>query len=117
MTPTETTPPVFPPGRYGRRRDPASNAGAAGLPTSPLPSWSWARVAIAVKLYRQYAQAPYQVTIVNVQEPSDRGVTVTFDVDHAAWTGRHAAQCGRTRGRRIGRRAQVDVPPARAARP
>jgi hypothetical protein len=48
-----------------------------------------AGVAIAVKLYRQYAQPPYDVTVVSVRDITDHGVTVVFDVSHSRRTGRH----------------------------
>ncbi len=69
MTPTETTPPVFPPGRYGRRRDPAYQRRRRWVMYLAAAIVITGTVAIAVKLYRQYTQAPYQVTIVNVRSP------------------------------------------------
>jgi hypothetical protein len=68
-------------------------------------------IAIAVKLYRQYTQAPYQVTIVGVTDRSERSVTVTFDVTTPAGQGATCTVRGHTRdGERVGE-ALVDVPP------
>ena len=71
-----------------------------------------AGVAIAVKLYRQYALAPYQVTIVNVRDISDHGVTVTFDVTTPAGQGATCTVRGHTREGELVGEAVVDVPPA-----
>ena len=111
MTPTETTPPVFPPGRYGRRRDPAYQRRRRWLMYLAAAIVIAASVGIAVKLYRQYAQAPYLVTIIDVQEPSEHGVTVTFDVTTPPGQGATCTVRAHARdGERVGE-AQVDVPP------
>ena len=111
MTSTAASTPVFPPGRYGRRRDPASRqrrrwvvVGLAGLVVL-------AGLAIAVKLYQQYAQAPYQVTVIRVTDLSDTAVTVTFDVTTPPGQGATCTVQAHTRdGERIGF-ARVSVAP------
>jgi hypothetical protein len=69
----------FPPGRYGRRRDPDRRRGrwAAYLLAGLVIV---AGTAIALKLYRQYAQPPYQVHLISVTGLADNQVTVTFEV-------------------------------------
>jgi len=114
MTPTETTPPVFPPGRYGRRRDSAYQRRRRWVMYLAAAVVIVGTVAIAVKLYRQYAQAPYEVTIVTIDEPTDHGVTVTFDVTTPPGQGATCTVRAHTRdGERVGE-AQVDVPPGAA---
>ena len=114
MTPTETTPPVFPPGRYGRRRDPAYQRRRRWAMYLAAAVVIVGTVAISVKLYRQYAQAPYAVTIVTIDEPTDHGVTVTFDVTTPPGQGATCTVRAHTRdGERVGE-AQVDVQPGAA---
>ena len=115
MTPTETTPPVFPPGRYGRRRDPAYQRRRRWLMYLAAAIVIAAGVAVAVKLYRQYAQAPYQVTIIEVQEPSEHAVTVTFDVTTPPGQGATCTVRAHTRdGERVGEARSTCLPVAPA---
>jgi hypothetical protein len=79
VTPT----PEFPPGRYGRRRDPAFRRRRRVLGYVLGALVIVASSAVALKLYRQYAQAPYQVRVVNITGVTDTGVTVTFEVRKA----------------------------------
>lgn len=67
--------------------------------------------AIAVKLYNQYENAPYQVTIVAVTDIGDHGVTVTFDVTTPPGGGATCTVQAHTReGEEVGS-AQVSVAP------
>jgi hypothetical protein len=74
---SRTTPVPFPPGRYGRRREPRRR---------PWLTWLIGLVvvlaggAVTLKLYRQYEAAPYQVRAVNVTQITDRSITITFEV-------------------------------------
>jgi Domain of unknown function (DUF4307) len=108
-----TTPPApapqFPPGRYGRRRQARSAA---------RRWWTYALAAfvvvagtgIAVKLYRQYALAPYQVTVLSVTDIGDHQVTVTFEVRKPAGESALCTVRARNRaGAEVGR-AEVQVP-------
>jgi hypothetical protein len=71
-----------------------------------------AGVLIALKLYRQYAEAPYQVTIVGVSGLTDHSVTVTFDVTVPPGGGATCTVLAHTReGEEVGR-ALVSVPAA-----
>ena len=114
MTPTEDARPVFPPGRYGRRRDPAWQRRRRWLMYLAAGLVIVAGVAIAVKLYRQYAQPPYDVTVVSVRDITDHGVTVVFDVSTPAGQGAACTVRGHTRDGELVGEAQVDVPPGDA---
>jgi hypothetical protein len=73
-----------------------------------------AGVLIAVKLYRQYAQAPYQVNIVSVTDLTDHAVTVTFDVTTPPGGGAACTVVAHTReGEQVGL-AEINVPPGPA---
>jgi hypothetical protein len=74
---THTTNPVFPPGRYGHRRE--------GRPRPVVPIVIFAVVLavsalVSVKLYQRYGQTDYQAQIVGWQEPSDTTMTIKFTV-------------------------------------
>jgi hypothetical protein len=69
-----------------------------------------AGLGIAVKLYRQYGLAPYQVRVINVTDLTDSAVTVTFEVRKPAGEPATCTVLGHTRdGAEVGR-ASVDVP-------
>jgi hypothetical protein len=68
-----------------------------------------AGVAIAVKLYRQYETAPYQVTVVDVTDLGDRSVTVTFDVTTPPGGGATCTVQAHTREGELVGSAQVNV--------
>jgi hypothetical protein len=101
----------FPEGRYGRRRDPAHQrrqrrlAWVAGALVVVLG------VAIAVKLYRQYANPPYEVLNLTVSNLDDTGVTVDFDVRVPPGEGATCTVRGHTFDHRRVGYAEVDVPP------
>lgn len=102
--------PVFPPGRYGRRRDPARQRRQRWLSYVIATMVVCACVAVAVKLYRQYAQAPYQVHIMSVTDLTDTSVTVTFEVGKPAGEPASCTVLGHTReGEQVGQ-ATVDIP-------
>ncbi len=68
-------------------------------------------LAIAFKLYRQYAEPPYEVMNINTTEITDTGFTVTFDVRVPAGEGASCTRQGHTReGVRVGWE-RIDVPP------
>jgi len=99
---TRATTPVFPPGRYGRRRDgrrrllmPALLAVLVGI----------AGVLLAVRLYHQYGDPAYDAQIVGWSEVTDKQLTIRFTVRVPAGG---SATCGlRARdyhGAEVGRR-------------
>jgi len=100
---------TFPPGRYGRRRDPHRRRWLAWVLAIVVAA---AGLGVAVKLYSQYADAPYQVRIVRVTDLSDDRVTVTFEVRLPAGASAKCTVLAHTRdGEEVGR-AEVTVPPA-----
>ncbi len=102
---TRATTPVYPPGRYGRRRaqrrPPVLGASLAVLVLV-------AGVLLAVQLYRRYGQTDYQAQIVGWQEPSAQQTIIKFSVRVPAGA---AASCVvRARdyqGNEVGRRTIV----------
>jgi hypothetical protein len=118
MPPTATSAAAlsFPPGRYGRRRDPVRQRRRRWLTVAVAGLVALAGVMIAEKLYRQYVQAPYQVTNVNTTKIWDAGFTVTFDVSTPAGQGATCTVQGHTRDGQLVGQAQVDVPPVDAQR-
>ena len=69
-----------------------------------------AGTAVAVKLYRQYTLAPYQVRIISVTDLTDHQVTVTFEVRKPAGEPAVCTVLAHTRaGEEVGR-AEVRVP-------
>ncbi len=107
--------PVFPPGRYGRRRDPVYQRRRRWVTWFMGALVIALGLAIAVKLYRQYEQAPYEVTMINIRDISDTGVTVTFDVTVPQGEGATCTIQGHTRDGRLVGRAEVDAIPVDAA--
>ena len=77
MTETHATSPVFPPGRYGRRRDPDRQR---------RPLWILAIVTAVVTLavgwtyYRQYGDSSYDATVTRYTDITDTGVRIDFTV-------------------------------------
>lgn len=104
-------PVIFPPGRYGRRRDPHRRRWLPWLLGLVVAAGG---VAIAVKLYQQYADPAYQVRITRVTDLSDHQVTVTFEVRLPAGRGASCTVLAHARdGEQVGW-AEVSVPPAPA---
>jgi hypothetical protein len=82
VTETHATP-VFPPGRYGRRRE----------PTPPRRRWVIAIVAaivvaaglsVSIKLFQQYGQPEYAPQVRRYFDVTDSGVSVEFEVHKPA---------------------------------
>jgi hypothetical protein len=107
---TQGPPPAFPPGRYGRRRDPARQRRRRWVTSALAVLVVAAGVLIAVKLYRQYTLAPFQVRIISVTNLTDTAVTVTFEVRKPAGQPAVCTVLGHTReGEQVGR-SEVPVP-------
>jgi hypothetical protein len=77
MTQTPTAP-VFPPGRYGRRREPRRTP--RWIPVTLLVAIVLAALYLAVSLYGRYGQSPYEATVNSFGEITDSSITVTFAV-------------------------------------
>jgi hypothetical protein len=104
----------FPPGRYGRRREPRRRRWLVWLLGIGVAAVG---IGIAVKLYQQYADAPYQARVVRVTDLSDHQVTVTFEVRLPAGAGARCTVLAHTRdGEEVGR-AEVTVAPAAPGQP
>jgi hypothetical protein len=71
--------PVFPPGRYGRRRDPR-RARRRWLPIAVSVLLALGAVAIGARLYGQYGNSPYQASVTGIDQVTDSSVAVTFTV-------------------------------------
>ena len=109
MSETRTTTPVFPAGRYGRRR---SGRRRRILPAVLLVLVIAGSVVLSVRLYQQYGQTDYQAQIVGWEDPSDSRLVIEFRVRVPA--GRAATCVLRARdynGNELGRRT-VTVRPA-----
>jgi hypothetical protein len=71
--------PVFPPGRYGRRRDPR-RARRRWLPVAALALLVLGALALGTRLYGRYGNPPYQASVTGIEQITDSSVTVTFTV-------------------------------------
>jgi Domain of unknown function (DUF4307) len=70
--------PVFPPGRYGHRRERARRRWIA---PSIAVGVLLITALISVKLFNQYGQAQFTPTVTNLSNLTDNSITVTFIVD------------------------------------
>lgn len=70
--------PTFPPGRYGRRREPHPRRPwlVAALATLVV----LASLGVAYRLYRQYGDVPHAPRILSETERTDTHVTIKFEV-------------------------------------
>jgi hypothetical protein len=105
---------VFPKGRYGRRRDPAYQRRRRWLTWLAGALVVVLGLAIAVKLYEQYAHPVYEVMNLNVTDLRDDGVTVSFDVRVPAGEGASCTVAAHTRDGQLVGQQQLDVPPGGA---
>lgn len=113
--PTSSPAPVFPPGRYGRRRAPRGRR--RWVPAALVVLVVLAGLAIAVRLHSQYGAGPYDTELVRYTDVTDSQVVVQFRVDLPA--GRAALCTVRARNRagaEVGR-AEVRVSPQADRRP
>ena len=105
---THTTNPVFPPGRYGHRRE---GRRRPVVPIIILAIVLAASALLSVKLYQRYGQTDYQAQIVGWQPPTDTAMTIKFTVKVPA--GKPAECVLRVRdygGNEVGRRTVVVKP-------
>lgn len=79
MTQTSTpgTAPVFPPGRYGRRREPTRGRWVVPVVLSATVA---VMLLLAVKLYQQYGTEKISATVQSLTDVSPSSITVTFTV-------------------------------------
>jgi hypothetical protein len=77
VTETRATAPVFPPGRYGRRRDGRRHVLVPALFAAALVV---VLLLVSVKLYRQYGDPTYDAAVIRYTGITDTQVTVDFRV-------------------------------------
>lgn len=75
---TPTSGPVFPPGRYGRRR--AVRRTSRWLVMAGVVVLVAVALLVAWRLYRQYGDSLYEANVSRVTESTDTHVTVEFTV-------------------------------------
>jgi len=118
VTETNATVPTFPPGRYGRRRDPRRGR-VRGLPAVLIVAVIVAGTAMAYQLNRQYGAArPYHPTVERFYDVTDDQVVVEFTV--LVPDGEAAICAVRARaadGGEVGREEVVVDPPPGVTRP
>ncbi|MFG2060547.1 DUF4307 domain-containing protein [Micromonospora sp. NPDC048871] len=71
--------PVFPPGRYGRRREPRRRRPL--LTALLLVVLVAALTAVSVRLYRQYGDPAYGAQVITYTDITDRQVVIDFRVN------------------------------------
>jgi Domain of unknown function (DUF4307) len=104
---TQATSPVFPPGRYGRRRTPTRTPKWVG--TVLVVVVAVVAAGLAWRLWRQYGDPVYETQVTRVTDVTADGVTIEFTV--TVPTGGSALCTVRARatdGREVGR-AEVPV--------
>jgi hypothetical protein len=112
---TPSAAPVFPPGRYGRRREP--RRARRWIPAVIAVVAVVAGLALALRLHQQYGERAYDAELVRYTDVTDTQVVVHFRVSLPA--GKSATCTVRARNRagvEVGR-AQVPVPPGPDRRP
>ncbi|GAA2654741.1 DUF4307 domain-containing protein [Paractinoplanes durhamensis] len=77
MSETHTTNPVFPPGRYGRRRERRRRPVLSIIVLALVMAVS---VLLSIKLYQRYGQTDYEPQIVGWEEPADTTMQIKFTV-------------------------------------
>ncbi|HZN20268.1 MAG TPA: DUF4307 domain-containing protein [Micromonosporaceae bacterium] len=79
MTQTHASAPIFPPGRYGRRRSARRTPGwVVGVLAAVVVA---AGLGMAWRLYQQYGDPAYDVSVIRFDEITEAGVTVEFAVN------------------------------------
>jgi hypothetical protein len=105
-TPAAT--PVFPPGRYGRRREPARRGRTVAMVA--LLAVLAATVALAVRLYQQYGDPAYGSEVISYTDITESQISVRFRVHLPAGEGAVCAVRARARDGAVVGRAEVPVP-------
>ncbi|WP_328465301.1 DUF4307 domain-containing protein [Actinoplanes sp. NBC_00393] len=77
MSETHATTPVFPPGRYGRRRDGRKRR---WLPILLVVLFAAAILGLTLKFYDKFGQTDYTPQIIGWSEPTDTEMVIQFRV-------------------------------------
>ncbi|MFC7531424.1 DUF4307 domain-containing protein [Actinoplanes sp. GCM10030250] len=77
MSETHATAPVFPPGRYGRRRDGRNRRWA---PILAVAVFAVGILGLSVAYYDKFGQTDYTADIIGWSEPSDAELVIQFRV-------------------------------------
>jgi hypothetical protein len=117
VTQTSTDPatpdagPMFPPGRYGRRRESAGRRRRWAVPTVALVIVA-VMALITVKLYVQYGRDAFSPNVIGSSNITDSSITVTFTVTKGEGVGGSCTVAAYTYGDQQVGEAQVPVPRA-----
>ena len=101
--------PVFPPGRYGRRREPRSRQNRTVLATG-LTVVLLGALLIGVKLYRQFGDPDYQPEVILYHEITDSQIVIQFRVTLPPGKGAVCAVRARSHDGAVVGSAEVPVP-------
>ncbi|GGK05144.1 hypothetical protein GCM10010123_38770 [Pilimelia anulata] len=102
--------PVFPPGRYGRRRAPRGRAARVWVIAASLLVVA-AAVLVGVRGYREFGDPAYQPTVLSYTDVTDTTITIHFRVHLPAGAGATCAVRARAHDGSVVGRAEVPVPP------
>ena len=105
---TRTSTPVFPPGRYGRRRRPPGRR--RWLVYALMALVALGGLAVAVKLYQQYDRPAFEARVTGLRSASEREITVDFEVRVPAGAGAVCTVRARDYGGTTVGQAQVTLP-------
>lgn len=75
---TDTEAPIFPPGRYGRRRQ--RRRTARWVPAALVTVVVAGMLAVAIMLFQRYGNPVYQPALSGYGSVTDHAITVTFQV-------------------------------------
>jgi len=105
---TTPRPPVFPPGRYGRRREPRRRR---GLPVVlAAAAAAAATLALTVGLYQRFGDPAYEPRVVGYTDITDQQIAIRFRVRLPRGEGAVCAVRARARDGAVVGRAEVPVP-------
>lgn len=105
---TTPTPPVFPPGRYGHRREPRRRRRV--LPAVALLAVLVATLAVAARMYQMYGDTNYEPEVLGYTDITDNQIKIRFRVRLPEGKGAVCAVRARSHDGAVVGRAEVPVP-------